>query len=614
MNESPQHGLGGLRTLLPYMKAHRGRLALAFGLVIGVAFIEMAQPYLVKVAIDRYIAVPAPHAAAVLWMAAAYLGMTLLALCLTYGQEILLQYTGLHTVRAIRSDLFRHLQGLSLGFFDRNSAGRLITNVVNDTEALNNFFSQFLSITLRGLLSLLLIMFFMLRLDVTAALYCFILVPVIGAVSLYFRVRLRRIYNEIRNRLSASIAFLAENLSGMAIIQIFHQEAKQQRRFDERNTALRDATISENRTNLLLTSITELLGDAGVAALIWFGGRAVIRGTITFGVLYAFVGYIRRFFQPINSITQQLNVLQTTIIATERISRTMRVEPEIVELPGALAPPIRGEIRFDNVSLAYQPGHRVLSDIRLTIRPGEKVGFVGASGAGKSSLLNLAARFYDATGGTVRIDGQDVREWPLEALRRTVGIVQQDVALFSGTIIDNIRFFRPEIPEERVRDACRLVGAEPFILRLPKGYDTPLSERGSTLSAGERQLLSFARVLVFDPRIIILDEATASLDTRTEAVLQEAIHRVSRGRTLLVIAHRLSTIQDMDTIIVLDQGRIVEQGTHTALLQLRGHYWRLHRSGILLEEAAGSDSAGLPAHIHNAGGSGAVQAVGITPA
>jgi ATP-binding cassette subfamily B protein len=610
--KEPRQGLGALRTLLPYMKAHQGRLVLALGLVISVAFIEMAQPYLVKVAIDRYIAVPVPHAAAVLWMAVAYLGMTLLSVGLTYGQEIILQYTGLKTVRAIRNDLFRHLQSLSLGFFDQNSAGRLITNVVNDTEALNNFFSQFLSITLRGLLSLLLIMFFMLRLDVSVALYCFILVPIIGAVSLYFRIRLRRIYNEIRNLLSAAIAFLAENLSGMSIIQIFHQEAKQQRKFDERNSALRDATIIENRTNLLLTSITELLGDAGVAALIWFGGHAVIRGTITFGVLYAFVGYIRRFFQPINSITQQLNVLQTTIIATERIARTLRVKPEIVELPEAVAPVIRGEIRFDNVSLAYQPGHEVLSNIRLTIQPGEKIGFVGASGAGKSSLLNLAARFYDATAGEVRIDGKDVREWPLEALRRTVGIVQQDVALFSGTIIDNIRFFRQEIPEERVREACRLVGAEPFILRLGKGYDTSLSERGSTLSAGERQLLSFARVLVFDPRILILDEATASLDTRTEAVLQKAIHRVSEGRTLLVIAHRLSTIQDMDAIVVLNQGRIVEKGTHNTLLQLQGHYWRLHRSGILLDEAAGPDGTGLLARIYNTGGSGMPQAVGIS--
>jgi ATP-binding cassette subfamily B protein len=578
--------IGALRTLLPYMAAHRGRLALSFVLVVVVVLIETAQPYLVKVAIDRYITVSGPDGIAVLLMAGGYLVMVLLAFALTWWQEIILQQTGLSTVRSIRTDLFTHLQRLSLRYFDQNSAGRIITNVVNDTEALTGFFSQFLSITLRGVLSLAMIMVFMLRLNVTVALYCFILIPLVALISVYFRIRLRVIYNDIRNRLSSAISFLAENLSGMAVIQIFHQEAKQQRQFDQRNQALREATIKENRTTLLLNSTTELLGDFGVAALVWFGGRSVISGTITFGVLYAFIGYTRRFFQPINMITQQLNVLQTTIIATERIAATMQVEPEISEQSGAAAPEtIRGLIRFEGVSLSYEPGHPVLDKIGLTILPGSKTGFVGASGAGKSSLLNLVGRFYDTSEGTVLIDGKDVRQWPLEALRRTVGIVQQDVTLFSGSIIDNVRFFRTDIPAGQVCEACRLVGADAFIQRLPNGYDTLLSERGSTLSSGERQLLSFARVLVFDPRILILDEATASLDSRTEAVVQEAIHRVSEGRTLLVIAHRLSTVREMDTIVVLDKGRIVESGDHNELMQHAGHYHDLHRSGTMLEEA-----------------------------
>lgn len=578
---------GALRTLLPYLTAHRSRLSLAFLLVVTVVVIETAQPYLIKEAIDRYIAVAHPDGAAVLWMAGVYLITVLLAFGLTYWQEIIFQHTGLVTVREIRTNLFIHLQQLSLRYFDQNSAGRIITNVVNDTESLTSFFSQFLSITVRGVLSLALIMIFMLRLNVTVALYCFILIPIIALISVYFRIKLRVIYNQIRNRLSSAISFLAENLSGMAVIQIFHQEAKQQRKFDERNLSLRTATIDENRMTLLLNSTTELLGDFGVAALVWFGGRAVLHGAITFGVLFAFIGYIRRFFQPINMITQQLNVLQTTIIATERIARTMQVTPEIEEHAGATAPKIRGQVRFEAVSLAYLPGQPVLNTINLTIQPGSKTGFVGASGAGKSSLLNLVARFYDATEGAVLIDGTDVRQWPLEALRYTVGIVQQDVTLFSGTIIDNVRFFRTDISEERVREACRLVGAEPFILRLANGYEAVLSERGSTLSAGERQLLSFARVMVFDPRILILDEATASLDSRTEAVVQEAIHRVSQGRTLLVIAHRLSTVREMDTIVVLDKGRIVEAGTHAELIQQQGHYQYLHRSGIMLEEDEG---------------------------
>jgi ATP-binding cassette subfamily B protein len=585
MSDEVRH-IGALRTLLPYMATHRGRLLLSFLLVVIVVVIETAQPYLVKEAIDRYISVPNPNGMAVLMMAGGYLLTVLLAFALTWWQEIILQNTGLATVRAIRIDLFSHLQGLSLRYFDQNSAGRIITNVVNDTEALTGFFGQFLSITLRGVLSLAMIMLFMLRLNVTVALYCFLLIPAVALISVYFRLRLRVIYNDIRNRLSSAIAFLAENLSGMAVIQIFHQEAKQQRRFDQRNQALREATIEENRMTLLLNSTTELLGDLAVAALVWFGGRSVIGGTITFGVLYAFIGYTRRFFQPINMITQQLNVLQTTIIATERIAATLQVEPEIVEQPGATAPEIiRGLVRFEGVSLAYLPGHPVLENICLTIPPGSKTGFVGASGAGKSSLLNLVARFYDTSRGAVLIDGTDVRQWPLEALRSTVGIVQQDVTLFSGSIIDNVRFFRTDIAEERVREACRLVGAEDFIMRLPGGFGAVLSERGSTLSSGERQLLSFARVLVFDPRILILDEATASLDSRTEAVVQQAIHRVSEGRTLLVIAHRLSTVREMDTIVVLDRGRIVESGNHSGLMQQEGHYHDLHRSGTMLEEA-----------------------------
>jgi ATP-binding cassette subfamily B protein len=575
-----------LSCLFPYIRAFRYRISFVLFLVVIVVLIDLVQPYLVKVAIDSYLVVANPDPVGIFKMAAFYLGLSLAACGLTYYQDIILQSSGQAIVRDLRADLFRHIQKLSLRYFDQHSAGSIITNIVNDTESLNNFFTQFLPNTLRGVLSLVLIMGFMLRLDVKIALYCFILVPVILIISWSLRRMLSKIYREIRTRLSATISFLAENLTGMAIVQIFHQEVKQLRKFDERNSALLEANVRENRLTVLLNNLTELVGDLGVAALVWFGGRGVIKGAVSFGLLYAFIGYVRRFFQPINVITQQFNTFQSSVVAAERIARTFREEPEIRELPGAEAPVPGGELRFEKVSLTYRLGHPVLSDIRLTVRAGEKVGFVGATGAGKSSLMNLVTRFYDVTTGAVLIDGKDVRQWPFEALREMVGIVQQDVTLFSGTITDNIRFFRQDISEERVREACRLVGAEQLILKQLKGYDTIMSERGSTLSTGERQLLSFARVLVFDPKILILDEATASLDSNTEAVLQAAMRQVSFGRTLLVIAHRLSTIQEMDTIVVLDKGRIVETGNHHKLLQRQGHYWLLHQSGILLDEAA----------------------------
>jgi ATP-binding cassette subfamily B protein len=424
----------------------------------------------------------------------------------------------------------------------------------------------------------------MLQLNVKIALYCFIMIPVIIAVSAFFQIKLRKVNQEMRTRLSTAIAFLAENLNGMAIIQIFHQEKKQEVEYDNRNKALLKATIGENRITLLFFLFTETMGDMGVAALVWFGGSAVLRGALTFGVLYAFIGYIRRFFNPINTITMQFNVLQSMIVASERIGNTMREKPDIIESPVSNMPDIRGKIRFDYISFAYRKGQDVLKNISLSIRPGERVGFVGSSGAGKTSLINVLGRFYDVTEGAIKIDGRDIRQWPLADLRRTIGIVQQEVTLFSGTVLDNIRFFRKDISEERVKEASRLVGADIFIQKLPLGYNTIMTERGSTLSFGERQLLSFARAMVFDPKILVLDEATANLDSISEAILQEAIAKVSIGRTLLVIAHRLSTVQKMDYIVVLDHGKIVEKGTHEELLKANGHYTQLHKSGILVEE------------------------------
>ncbi|MGG6309373.1 ABC transporter ATP-binding protein [Paenibacillus macerans] len=579
---TPEQRRKAFAALLSYAKPHRRAFLAVFGCAFLAISADLLQPFLIKYAIDQKVLFGAHGPSILLGLALAYLVLEAVSGVFSYWQANLLQRAGQSIVALLRKDLFKHITGQSMSFFDRTSAGGLVTNESSDTETINQFFTQVLLSLVRDGLSLILVVVFMFALDVRLALYCLILFPVITAIAIAFRKILRTSYQRARSLLSRLIAFTAENLSGMSLIQSFHQEKEQESRFSERNTVYLQANLREVRATVLFNRSFDILGNLSVAFVVWMGGFAVLGHRIEFGVLYAFISYIRQFFQPINQITQQWNTLQSTIVSVDRLWRIFAAEPEVKDPASEATKPVpvdavRGRVDFNRIRFSYTDGQEVLHGLDLHVREGEFIGIVGTTGAGKSSLVNLLTRFYDVNEGSVEIDGTDIRRLPQESLHRIVGLVQQDPFLFSGSIIDNVRLFREDISREEVVRACRRIGAGPMIARLKDGYDTRLSNRGSGLSAGERQLISFARILAFRPKILILDEATANLDSHTEQLIQNALNVVSTGRTTLVIAHRLSTVQHADRILVIRDGRIAEQGTHDALLAQGGYYAELVR-------------------------------------
>ncbi|GAB2673330.1 ABC transporter ATP-binding protein [Paenibacillus thermoaerophilus] len=583
------------RLLFGYARPHRKTFLLILLCAVGAISADLLQPYLVKVAIDNDILLGDKGTGWLIGICAAYLVSAVAAMLLAYGMANLIQRAGQAIVASLRKDLFEHITKLSMSFFDRYPIGSLVTHESSDTETINQFFTQVFLSLIRDGLTLVLILGFMFALDVELALYSLVLLPVIAAIAFAFRTLLRNSYHRTRTQLSRMIAYLAENLSGMSLIQAFHQEKEQKKRFTRHNEKYWMESLREIRNSVTFNRTFDLLGNVAVAFIVWIGGMAVLNKQLEFGVLYAFISYIRQFFQPINQLTQQWNTMQSTLVSLDRLWRIFSVKPEVADPSEDRAvrvdpERVAGKLTFAGVRFAYGDGPEVLRGIDLDIRPGEFVGIVGTTGAGKSSLVNLLPRFYDVKAGSLLIDDIDVRSLPLRDLHAIVGLVQQEPYLFSGSIIDNVRLFRREIPEEAVVEACRTVGAHPMIARLRDGYDTVLSERGSGLSAGERQLISFARILVFRPRILILDEATAHLDSHTERLIQRALETVSRGRTTLVIAHRLSTVRHADRIIVMRDGQIVEQGKHADLIKNGGYYAELCRhSGTGHATAPGAD-------------------------
>jgi ATP-binding cassette, subfamily B, multidrug efflux pump len=517
-------------------------------------------------------------------MAGLFLFMRLGAFFTEWGNGYLLAGLGQRVIHDIRMELFTHVHNLSLSYFHRHPVGRLVTRTTNDIGAMEEMFSTALVMILKDIAMLAGIVVVLLAINLTLGLIAMSVVPAMLIATLIFRKYARDAYRKWRAALSRINAFTAEVLGGVRVVQLFHKEEKNDRAYDAIGQEYKSHFIRQRTAWAIFRPVSTTLSATGIALVIWFGGAAVLGEftvsggqVFTVGLLFAFIGYAELFFTPIRDLTEKFEVVQGAMTAAERIF-TITDEPvTIVDNPGARDfGRVKGEVKFENVQFEYVPGEPVLRGVDFTINPGETVAIVGHTGAGKTTIINLVCRFYDIQGGSVKVDGHDVRDWTLAGLRRNVATVHQDVFLFAGTVLDNVRLGNEEIVREKVIEACRYVGAHDFIMRLDGGYDAKVEEGAKTFSAGERQLLSFARALVFDPAILILDEATSSIDTHTEELIQQALTRLTRGRTSVVIAHRLSTIQKADKILVMHKGKLAESGTHQELLQHKGLYRKLY--------------------------------------